>query len=101
MARAAVARMGKRQSIGVKRVPREIDGHPLVADDVATFAHERMAMQTCLQSNLIALAGVQPYFEERGVTKRLERSVAADGFLAVGVAAMGPLLNEGLVVPHE
>src|SRR5438309_10992642 len=86
----------------VQRLPGALNrpqrGRP---EHVPLLAHERVSAQPRLNSDLIALAGDQPDFDERRVLERLENSVLAHGFLAVWITRMGLLLNERSPIPHE
>ena len=66
--------------MGVKRLTRKFDRvQPIGTGDVAALADERMSAQSGLQADLVALSGLQPHFDQRCDTERLEDPIDADG----------------------
>src|SRR6185369_6725458 len=94
--------VGKREPIGMKRLPSEVDRPKVLGTiDVPLLAHERVASQPRLKPDLIALARFQAYFYERRAAKPLDDFVPADGVLPARIARMRLLLDERTRIPHE
>src|SRR5215216_3012312 len=94
--------MLKRQAPGVQGLARELDVTQVIGTkDVALLADQRMAAQPRLQSNLVALAGLQTNLDQRRIREALQHPVMADRLLRLGITRVRLLLHERLLVPHE
>src|SRR5690349_21260710 len=94
--------MRKRETGRVERLAGERNRPQAVGpEDVALFAHEGVAAKPRLRPDLIALAGDEPYFEQRRPVERLHDAVVAHGFFSARVSWMRFLLHERRLIPHE
>src|ERR1700722_18791519 len=94
--------MAEREAERVQRLSGKRDRPQQVrAVDVALLADERVAAQPCLYADLVALAGDEAHFDQRGLAIALDHAVLADRFLASRIARMRLFLNERLLIPHE
>src|SRR5689334_25182815 len=86
----------------VKRLTGELDRpQRFRAKHVPPFADERMAAQPRLNANLIALARVEPYFDERRVPELLDDAIVTHGVSAFGISGMRASLNQRFRIPHQ
>src|SRR5689334_1789513 len=100
--RLSALRMHEPEPRGVQRLPRKCDGPQRIgAEHVAPFSDERVSSQTRLQANLIALAGPQADFYQRGLDEVLEDAVLRNGLFRLRIAGVRLLLDERLPIPHE
>jgi hypothetical protein len=94
--------MLERQAVRMQRLPWKLDRSQHVwSIDVSLLPDQRVTAQPGLETDLVALARDQPYFDQRRAFERLENAVTADRFLPRRVAGAGPLLYQSLLVPHE
>src|SRR3954452_9730903 len=98
----AVERVPKREPVCVERLAREGDRPQRVWPvDVALLADQRVAAETRLDADLIALAGDERHLDERRGVERLDDAVMADRRLAARIARARFLLYQCFGVPDQ
>src|SRR5262245_56871109 len=93
----SVDRVRERQAMRVERLTRK--HHRALR--VLPLADERMPALRCLNANLVALPGMQPYFEKRRIGEGLQHAVVADRLYALSIVCIRHRLLQRIVVPRE
>ena len=94
--------MLERQPVCVKRLASEWNRHLRPgALGVQAFADQGVPMKPGLNADLISLARLQPYLQERSAAQRLEHAVMGHSLLFFRIARMRSLLEKGVSVPHQ
>src|SRR5215203_575242 len=98
-------RMLEPEPPGVECLPMEPNGRGAVAhggeSHVLTLSQERMPAQRRLNADLVPFSRVQPDFDQRSASERLDDAIPADRFDTPGIAGIGLLLHQRRAIPGQ